>query len=111
VVADHQGVGSVGGQADVIDVRVPEVGSSLAGLMGQGLGVCVSKYFLGWDRDNRVIQILGGVLIVFAVVSLCVDAFTSAHWGGSVADGCAVLLVILTIVTLNRQATRRRKQN
>jgi len=79
--------------------------------MGQGFGVCVSKYFLGWDRDNRVIQIIGGVLIVVGVVSLCVDAFTSAHWGGSVAGGCAILLGILTIVMLNRQATRRREQS
>jgi len=71
----------------------------------------VSKYFLGWDRDNRVIQILGGALIVFAVVSVCIDAFTSAHWGGPVAGGCGALLGILTMVTLNRQATRRRKQS
>jgi len=71
----------------------------------------VSKYFLGWDRDSRVIQILGGILIAFAVVSLCIDAFTSAHWGGPVAGGCAILLGILTIVTLNRQATRRREKS
>lgn len=58
-----------------------------------------------------MIQILGGVLIVLAVVSICIDAFTSAQWGRPVADGCAILLGILTIVTLNRQATRRRKRS
>ena len=67
----------------------------------------MSKYFLGWDRDNRVIQILGAVLIILAVVSICIDAFTSAHWGTPVAGGCAALLAILTVVTLNRQASRR----
>ncbi len=59
----------------------------------------MSKYFLGWDRDNRVIQILGAVLIILAVVSICIDAFTSAHWGTPVAGGCAALLAILTVVT------------
>lgn len=70
----------------------------------------MSRYFLGWDRDNRVIQILGGVLIVLAIVSLCVDAFTSARWGEPVAGGCAILLAVVTFVTLNRQATRRRRE-
>jgi len=52
------------------------------------------------------------VLIVLAVVSICIDdAFTSARWGTLVAGGCAVLLGILTVVTLNRQASRRRKQS
>jgi len=58
-----------------------------------------------------VIQILGAVLIILAVVSICIDAFTSAHWGTPVAGGCAALLAILTVVTLNRQASRRRKQS
>ncbi|MET3808810.1 hypothetical protein ABIB25_005840 [Nakamurella sp. UYEF19] len=70
----------------------------------------MSKYFLGWDRDNRVIQILGAALIVVAIVSLCFDAFTSARWGGPVAGGCAILAAVLTFVTLNRQATKRGRE-
>lgn len=73
--------------------------------------VWLSKYFLGWDRDNRVIQTLGGGLIILAVVGICIDACTSAHWGGPVAGGCAILLAILTVMRLNGQAPRRRKQS
>lgn len=70
----------------------------------------MSKYFLGWDRDNRGLQILGGALSVLIVVSLCVDGFTSARWGGLVAGVCVVLLAVVTVVTLNRQATKRRRE-
>ncbi len=66
--------------------------------------------FWGWDRAYRVVQILRVGLIVLALVSISISAFTSAHWGRPVAGGCAVLLGMLT-ATLYRQAPLRRKQS
>ena len=70
----------------------------------------MSKYFLGWDRDNRPLQLCGAVLIAVGVTAWLADAITTATWAAPVADVCTLLLCVVTLITLSRQAAKRRRQ-